>query len=172
MRGMSLTPEGEALLRYCLAARDMEGKTLAAIQGPGIDTPANICISGSTSIMNSRVIPNCFQIMRRFPHLHIHFDINDSIDYLVKSLRAGNCQFAILQYEQIAKEMEFKELESENYVLVCCQQWKKRKLREIIKTESIIDFDPSDEVSFQYLKQYHLMQLANKTGIMLIVLTH
>lgn len=34
-RGMLMTNEGEALLRYCLASRDLEGPVLAQIQHAG-----------------------------------------------------------------------------------------------------------------------------------------
>src|SRR4051794_16075738 len=35
-RGMRLTPEGEALLRYCEGAAALEGKALARIQGGAV----------------------------------------------------------------------------------------------------------------------------------------
>src|SRR5262245_44627485 len=52
-RGMMLTTEGEALLRYCQAASELEGEALAIIQGAAKETAIRFCITGPTSIMHS-----------------------------------------------------------------------------------------------------------------------
>src|SRR5947207_7036435 len=68
-RGMMLTPEGEALLRYCHATRELEGEALATIQGAAQDTAIRFCITGPTSIMRSRIVRQCFPILKQFPNL-------------------------------------------------------------------------------------------------------
>lgn len=158
-RGMMLTPEGEALLRYCQAAHDLEGEALAKIKGAGIKTEVEIRITGPTSIMGSRIIPECATVMKKFHHLLMHFDVND-LETRVKSLRSGECQFAIIRQEDIAPEMASKILRPENYVLVCTPAWKKRSLADIVSKERIIDYDPSDQLTFQYLKHFKLLRLA------------
>lgn len=158
-RGMMLTPEGEALLRYCQAARELEGEALAKIKGAGIETLIQICITGPTSIMHSRIIPQCLPILKKFPNLTMQFEIND-LENRARSLRAGESQFAIIRPEDIAPEMEHKTLRPERYVLVCTKAWKKRKLREIIQSERIIDYDPTDQMTFQYLKYFDLFESA------------
>src|SRR5205809_339521 len=65
-RGMLLTPEGEALLRYCIVAPELEGEALAHIQGAGADTEIRINITGPSSIMHSPSIPPCFPVMQAF----------------------------------------------------------------------------------------------------------
>src|SRR4051812_11222626 len=50
-RGMTPTPEGEALLRYCQAAKDLEGEALAKIQNAAIQATVRVCITGPSSIM-------------------------------------------------------------------------------------------------------------------------
>src|SRR4051794_40835794 len=55
-RGMMLTPEGEALLRYCFAAQALEGEALAKITGAAQQTEIRLVLSGPTSIMHSRII--------------------------------------------------------------------------------------------------------------------
>lgn len=159
-RGMMLTPEGEALLRYCHAVSELEGEALAQIQGAATETTIPICLTGPTSIMYSRIIPQCISVMKRFPNLLVNFDIND-VENRVRLLRSGECQFAIIQQEDRVPEMEYKTLIPEKYVLVCTKEWKNRKLREIIKAERIIDYDPTDQMTFNYLKQYGLYELAN-----------
>src|SRR5579863_9181565 len=68
-RGMLLTSEGEALLRYCQAVRAIEGEALAKIKGAGTETEIQLCITGPTSIMRSRIIPQCIPILKKFPNL-------------------------------------------------------------------------------------------------------
>ena len=55
-RGMQITPEGEALLRYCQAAKELEGEALARIQGDDLALEVSLSISAPTSIMRSRIL--------------------------------------------------------------------------------------------------------------------
>ena len=76
-RGMLLTSEGEALLRYCQAAKELEGQTLAQIHGAGIEAEISMTITAATSIMNSRVIPSCLPLLKQFPNLLLNFATAD-----------------------------------------------------------------------------------------------
>lgn len=154
-RGMVLTPEGEALLHYCQAAHELEGEALAKIKGAAIETTIQIAITGPSSVMRARIIPSCIPVMKEFPQLLMQFNIDDTTERH-KSLRVGNSQFAIIQREDVALEMESKLLQPEHYVLVCTSAWKKRKLKEIIQSERIVDFDPADQLTFNYLKHFDL----------------
>lgn len=158
-RGMLLTPEAEALLRYCYAANELEGEALAKIQGAATESTITIRITGATSIMTSRIIPQCLPIMQMFPKLLLHFDINDSENRLL-SLKSAESQLAIIHQQAVAPEMAHKNLQSEKYVLVCTSAWKHRKLSHILKEERIIDFEPEDQMTFNYLKFYDLFDLA------------
>lgn len=159
-RGMMLTPEGESLLRYCSAAQDLEEEALISINGAGKKTPIRVCVTGPTSIMRSRIIPQCFSVMESFPNLLMNFDIIDP-EIRDKSLRIGDSQFAVIQQEDIAREMEYKLLKPENYILVCTSKWKGRSLEDIIKEEHIIDYNPADQMTFNYLKRHKLFHWAN-----------
>jgi LysR family transcriptional regulator, chromosome initiation inhibitor len=176
-RGMILTPEGEALLHYCHAASELEGEALAKITGVAVETSIQVCITGPTSIMRSRIIPQCLLIMNQFPQLLMYFDITD-IENRARSLRAGESQFAVILPENVTAEMEYKLLRPERYVLVCTAAWKKRKLHDIIQSERIIDYDPSDQMTFNYLKHFGLFNLikherhfVNRTESMAMMLT-
>lgn len=158
-RGMELTPEGEALMHYCQAARDLEGETLARIKGGATETDIRLCITGPTSIMRSRIIPSCLTVLERFPRLFMAFDVNDGEDRDT-ALKRGDAQFAILNKSFIANEMQTKALKPEQYVLVCSSGWKKRPIKSIIQKEIIIDFDPSDTMTLNYLKKYDLAEYA------------
>lgn len=154
-RGMRLTPEGEALLRYCQAVQGLEGEALAKIQGAAIETEVQVCITGPTSIMHSRIIAQCFTVLDRFAQLLIHFDITDS-EERVKALRAGRCQFAVIQPEQITQDLQSKVLKPEDYVLVCSRRWQSKRLTDIVLTERIIDYNAADQMTFNYLRHYQL----------------
>lgn len=176
-RGMILTPEGEALLRYCQAVNEIEGEALAQIKGAGNDTEVLVNITGPSSIMHARIIPQCFAVFKKFPNLLLHFDIND-YENRIRSLRSGESQLAVVRKEDLVAEMESKILKPERYVLVCTSQWKKRKLDDIIKNEYIVDYDPMDQLTFQYLKHYgffdkarHERHFANRTDALALMLT-
>lgn len=153
-QGMTLTAEGEKLLRYCQAVFDYSNETLFDINEAGIESVQRVQISGPSSLMISRIIPHCVSIMKRFPHLYISFDVNDND--AVKYLREGKSQFSILIPEQVSSDMASKPLAPEKYHLVCSHQWKGRKLTDILNSERIIDFDEADQMTFSYLKQFNL----------------
>jgi LysR family transcriptional regulator (chromosome initiation inhibitor) len=160
-RGMVLTKEGEALLRYCHSFQELEGEALFSITTTGTEKNVSIGITGPMTIMRTRIIPCCINVMRHYPRLLMRFDINDN-DHRVRSLRRGETQLAIIDQHALSEEMEYKLLAPEQYVLVASPQWKKRKLKEIIKNEKIIDFDQQDQMTFEYLKKYRLFDLASK----------
>lgn len=157
-RGMALTKEGEALLRYCHSFLELEGETLAAVTKTGSEKNITICITGSTTIMRTRIIP---QSIKKFPHLSLQFDINDS-NQRIHSLRSGESQFAIIEPDWLTEDMQHKKLKPENYILVAAKKWQKRRLKDIIQHEKIIDFDWQDQMTFNYLKQHGLFELARK----------
>jgi LysR family transcriptional regulator (chromosome initiation inhibitor) len=160
-RGMLLTKEGESLLRYCYSFQELEGEALAHITTAGTETNISICITGPMTIMRSRIIPQCIKVIKQFPHLLMHFDINDN-ENRISSLRNGDSQIAVIEPHFLSEEMEYKNIDSENYVLVASYKWKKRALKEIIKNERIIDFDVQDQMTFNYLKKFRLFENANK----------
>lgn len=159
-RGMLLTPEGETLLRYCHACLELEKDTVQQINQSGETQTVEIKISGPTSLMTSRVLPQCFAIMPSFPSLRLHFDITD-VESRHLQLREGETQLAIIQPEHVAAEMESKSLKPEQYVLVCSTQWRHRKLIDILHNEPIVDYAPDDQMTFNYLKHYQLMNHCN-----------
>lgn len=160
-RGMLLTPEGEALLRYCQAAQALEGDALAKIKGAGSLSQVQLSISGPTSLMRSRIIPSCADVLSQFPMLLMNFNACDE-EARHHALRAGQCDFAILQQQHLAPEMMSQCLSPEKFVLVGSPAWKGRRLRDIVKTERIIDFNPEDQMTFHYLEQFDVLDLAQQ----------
>jgi DNA-binding transcriptional LysR family regulator len=155
-KGMQLTHEGQALLRYCQASLDLEGETLAQITGAGEQSNVRVCLTGPSSIMRSRIIPRCIPCLKEFKEVTIEFEIND-LESRVDALRNGRAQLAILSRERVAREMDSKLLKPEEYVLVGPASWKRRALSDVLKKEKIIDFDSSDTMTFSYLKKHKLL---------------
>ncbi len=158
-RGMLLTPEGEALLRYCQSARQLADETLANIAGAGSASTTHVSICGPSSIMHARVIPGCVNIIKKYPHLQMQFEVVDTEDR-DKWLRSGASQLAILQKENISLEMDYKYLRPEKYILVCTAKWQQRKRLEILQQEHIVDFNITDQMTFNYLKYFDLFEHA------------
>lgn len=177
-RGMLLTPEGEFLLRYCLTVQELEGEALANIKGAVTQAEVHITIGGPTSLMQSRVVSQTVPIMKQYTNLLLRFDINNDNATQQQNLRCGNCQLAILPNQDLIRSMETKVLVAEEYVLICTPAWHKRKLRDIIRDERIIDFNADDQTTLQYLRQYDLLKVArseryfaNSTHALALLLT-
>jgi len=156
-RGMLLTSEGEALLRYCTNVIELEGEAIASITKSGSEQTISMCMTGPTTIMHSRIIPHCINVMKKFPKLLMQFKIVDE-ETRVKLLTRGESQLAILDTKSISNEMKFKPLLPQRYIMVASSQWKQRKLKQIISTERIIDFEPEDEMTYAYLKSFDLLK--------------
>lgn len=105
--------------------------------------------------MHARVTPSCVEVLKNYSRLLIKFDVSD-IENRHLSLRSGLCDFAILREQHLTAELQYKKLKAEQYVLVASSQWKGRRLRDIICNERIIDYDESDRITHDYLKQYQL----------------
>jgi DNA-binding transcriptional LysR family regulator len=154
---MRLTSEGEALLRYCQAAQELEGEARAKIHQAGLEREVRICITGQTSAIHTRVIPQCVEVLKKYTNLLFQFDFSDDLSGANK-LRTGFAHLAILPKEHVALEMDSKLLRPARYILIGPASWKKRALKEIVRTERIVDFDPNDEMTFRYLQHFNLLK--------------
>lgn len=155
-KGMQLTQEGQALLRYCKGAEDLEGQTLSQINEAGVEQPIYISIVGPTSIMTSRIVDLCRGLYSQWPNLYLNFIVSDAEDRL-NLVRSGKAAIAIVPPEQVPNEMDSKMLKPEKYILVASPKWKGRKLADILENEKLIDFDESDQTSINYLKKFSLL---------------
>lgn len=158
-KGMRLTGEGESLLRYVKAARDLEGETLSSLGGKKINLVTEICISGTSTLMRSRMIPKASAVIKKFPHLRVRFDLTDT-DSVIGKLKTGFAQIGALPTSQVSLELDSKVLSPERYHLVGPASWKKRKFEDILLNESIVDFDPGDTVTLDLLKKYKITKMS------------
>ncbi len=155
-RGMQLTQEGEALLRYCQGAKDLEGQVLSQITGSGKDQAIHVGITGPTSVMTARIVDQCIGLYTAWPKLSLHFIITDTDDRL-QMVRSGGATMAIIPPESVPNEMASKMLKPDRYVMVASKKWKGRRLQDILESERVIDFYESDSTSINYLKKFDLV---------------
>ena len=163
-KGMKLTQEGEALLRYCRGALDLEGEAMSMIAGSGIDKPVFIDISGPTSVMTARTVDHCADLYSAWPQLQLNFIITDREDR-IQAVRSGKATFAIVSPEIVPNEMDSKMLRPDKYVLVASKSWKGRRLQDILSKERLIDFYASDMTSINYLKKFNLLSDLKSTRL-------
>lgn len=154
-KGMKLTTEGESLLQYVKVSLENEGMALSKIQKAAFEHNIEIGISGPSSILRSRVIPNLLALKTKLPKIRFRFDLSDNADNQEK-LKNGHCDLAVLEHHQVTKEMDSRILKAERYKVYVPKSWKKRKLSDITENEAIIDFDAADRMTFQYLEKYRL----------------
>lgn len=154
-RGMQLTEAGQALLRYCEATRFQEGQVLSSIHGAGKTQIQRLVLTGASSVLRSRSIAALTPILKKFPALRLTLDLSDTVSGMDK-LRAGTAHLALVRRDEIVPEVDSKQLRPERYVLVGAAAWKNRSLKSILETEPIIDFDPTDTMTFEYLRRFKL----------------
>lgn len=154
-KGMSMTPEGEAVLQYCLQAEELEGRLASRIGRAGMESRIDVTISGPTSMISSRVVPQCSPLYKKWPQLNINYLVVDS-ENRIGLLKTGKADLVILRPRHVVNEVDSKRLAPDEYLLVGHPQWRNRKIGEILANERIIDFDKDDPTTLEYLKACRL----------------
>lgn len=159
-KGMRLTSEGEALLQYVQAARDLEGDTLSRLSGKKENQLIELCLTGTSTLLRSRLIPRAREVITKYPQLRVRFDLTDT-DSVLGKLKNGFAQIAALPAHQVGLELDSKMLAPERYRLVGPAAWKRRSLMDVLTKEILIDFDPQDTMTLDLLKKYRLLKHAS-----------
>ena len=160
-KGMNLTEEGEALYRYCQRVQDLEGEYLTFLHTEATTATVNVSVTGPSSLMRSRIIPQATKLLKTFPNITFSFFLDD-YETGLRHLKNGSCQLAVMPREDVVNELDSKILRPAVYVLVGPPEWRKRPLEETISTERIVDFNESDDATFRYLRRHGLLHLAKK----------
>ena len=79
---------------------DIEGMALSKIQRAAKDSIIEVGITGSSSLLRSRVIPHLTQLKTHYPLLRFRFDLSD-VESNVDKLKSGACDFAVLEHHQV-----------------------------------------------------------------------
>ena len=162
-KGMRLTQEGEALLRYCHKVLEIEGETLALLEGDksgqGAHKPIQrVSILGPSSMMRARIIPHCTPLVKQHPQLRFTFEVDDSIEAAQSKLRTAQVQMVVIPSAYAAKELDRKVLKPESYGLYVPKAWKHRSIQALVSEENIIDFSESDPFTLDYLRTFSELQ--------------
>lgn len=93
--------------------------------------------------------------------MRYRFDLSDT-ENNVDKLKTGFCDFAILEHHHVTREMDSKIIKAERYCLYGPASWKRRLLPEVLKSETMIDFNQNDMMTYNFLDKYKLKSQAKK----------
>jgi DNA-binding transcriptional LysR family regulator len=160
--GMRLTEEGRLLLRYCTAVSNLEGQFLSGIKGAAQTREVELCIVGPMSLLAGRVVPRYHEIARKWPHLNLRFVIDSNANRL-NQLKRGTCDLAFIFPHEVGLELDSKIVRPVEYLLVAAAQWKNRSLKDILETERLMAYHPSDTTGIDYLRAFSLLERFKRT---------
>jgi LysR family transcriptional regulator, chromosome initiation inhibitor len=162
-RGMSLTDDGAALLKYCNASEELEGVFLSRISGKG-RSDVQLTIVGPTSAISTRIVDNIQPLYSKHPHLRLHLR-SDDYSNRIDLIRRGEADLSVVPPEEVPNEMDSKVLKPDRYFLVGSPRWKGRRLNDILENERIIDFYENDQTTRNYLKKFDLTSSVKRERI-------
>jgi LysR family transcriptional regulator (chromosome initiation inhibitor) len=155
--GMKRTKEGEELFQYCQNVLRMESESLSFFKEEAVRKSVEVTFCGPTSLMRARIVPALSKFLKNHPKMLLNIDIDDFEDR-IKKLKTGVVDFAFIRANDVPNELTGKVLTPDRFILIAPKSWKNRDLHDIVQNERIIDFDPSDDMTFQYLKKFKLYQ--------------
>jgi DNA-binding transcriptional LysR family regulator len=156
-KGMSLTPEGKSLLKYCIRARELEGETFSEIKGAATQKEIELRIAGPTSCMSGRIVQQIKYVFKKWPRLNLHFLIDDRENRL-DLLKQGLADIVVLHPHQVPSELDSKLIKPDEYFLLGHPRYRGRDLKEILETERLYAFHAEDHTSLNYLKTFDLLK--------------
>jgi LysR family transcriptional regulator (chromosome initiation inhibitor) len=154
-KGMRPTAEGEALVRWAQRVGDLEGELMALLRQEPVAQTVRITVTGPSSLMRCRVIPQTTAILPDLPGTALCFDLDDEGRGLTR-LKTGTAQLALIPRDQVVNELDTLLLAPARHVLVGPPDWRKRDLVELVASERIIDFNERDEATFAFLREHGL----------------
>jgi LysR family transcriptional regulator, chromosome initiation inhibitor len=159
-RGMRLTNAGEVLARYCQRVMEIEAEVLPDLN-PAATTSMSVplVVQGPSSAIKTRVLPYLESYLKKHQIINLEIRVDD-LGFGIDRLKSGACDIVIAQRSHVGKEFDSKLLKPERYILVAPMAWKKREPREIIAEERMIDFDPSDTMTTDFLEKFQLIKSA------------
>jgi DNA-binding transcriptional LysR family regulator len=154
-KGMRVTAEGEALVRWCQSVGELEGELLSFVRRGGAAAAVHVVVTGPSSLMRCRVVPQAAAAMRDFPGVTLGFLLDDTGSGLTH-LKTGVAQFAVLRHDDVVNELDSKRLRPARHRLVGPAKWAARDPEEIVANERIVDFDETDDATFAFLRLHGL----------------
>ena len=160
-RGMRPTAEGEALVRWCQNVGELEGELLSFARRGAEANAVRVTVTGPSSLMRSRVIPQMGAAQGAFPGVTLRFLLDDTGGGL-GHLKTGVAQLAVLGRDDVVNELDAKPLRPVRYRLVGPARWAGREPAEFVASERIVDFDEADDATFAFLRARGLLSGARR----------
>jgi DNA-binding transcriptional LysR family regulator len=160
-RGMHPTAEGDALVRWCQSVGELEGELLSVVRRGAEAAAVRVTVTGPSSLMRSRVIPQMAAVRDDFPGLTLRFLLDDTGGGL-GLLKTGVAQLAVLGRDDVVNELDSKPLRPARYRLVGPAAWAGRDAIEFVAAERIVDFDEADDATFAFLRANGLLSGARR----------
>lgn len=160
-KGMRPTAEGEALARWCRSVGELEGELLSFVRRGEAAAAVRVTVTGPSSLMRSRVIPQAAAAVRAFPGVTLGFLLDDTGSGL-SHLKTGAAEMAVLRADDVVNELDSKRLRPARHRLVGPAAWASREAAEIVRTERIVDFDETDDATFAFLREHDLLAGARR----------
>jgi len=159
--GMRPTAEGEALVRWSQRVGDLEGELLASLRRSAGAQAVRVTLTGPSSLMRSRVVPQTTAVLAGLPGVTLAFDLDDEGTGL-QQLKTGAAQLALIPRADVVNELDAKLLAPVRNLLVGPAAWRGRDLAELVAAERIIDFNEQDDETFAFLREHDLLAGARK----------
>jgi DNA-binding transcriptional LysR family regulator len=134
----------------------MEAESLTFLKDEKNRKPVEVTISGPTSLMRSHVVPRLSKFLSNHKNILLNINMDDFEDRL-KKVKTGQVDFAFVRQSLVPNELEGRSITPDRFLLIGPSAWRSREITSIIKQERIIDFDPSDDMTFSYLKKFKLL---------------
>jgi DNA-binding transcriptional LysR family regulator len=148
-RGVTLSAEGEMLLRYCRAREGLEREMLAGLKlAPEARGEASLQgvlrIAGFSSVVRSVLLPALGPLVRSAPELVVHVASRE-LRELPELLRSGEADFVVLDRELGQSGIETAHLGEEINVLV-------ESKRHAVRPRCFLDHDPDDATTERFMR--------------------
>jgi LysR family transcriptional regulator, chromosome initiation inhibitor len=160
-RGMRPTAEGEALVRWCQSVGELEGELLSFVRRGEEAATVRVTVTGPSSLMRSRVIPEVTDALRDYPGVTVRLLLDDTGSGL-SHLKTGAAQLAVLPADDVVNELDSKALRPVRTRLVGPTTWTGRDPADIVAGERIVDFDDADDATFAFLREHGLLSDARR----------
>lgn len=154
-KGMRPTAEGDALVRWCRSVGELEGELLSFVGRGEAAAAVRVTLTGPSSLMRCRVVPQAAAAIRAFPGVTLAFLADDTGSGLAH-LKSGAAQLAVLRRDDVVQELDSKVLRPARHRLVGPAAWTSRAVGEIVAAERIVDFDETDDATFAFLREHDL----------------
>jgi DNA-binding transcriptional LysR family regulator len=160
-KGMRPTAEGDALVRWCQSVGELEGELLSFVRRGDEAAAVRVTLTGPSSLMRCRVVPQAAAAMRAFPGVTLGFLLEDAGSGL-GHLKTGVAQLAVLRKDDVVNELDTKRLRPARHRLVGPAAWAGRDPAEVVAAERIVDFDESDDATLAFLREHDLLAGARR----------